>query len=82
MRHILDALVGDNSSMLVADSENVYKNLIGRITAHLIEKDLLVALDPDIAKVYQIDSLDFDTLRSLHHSKAESYPWPGIYIAL
>jgi hypothetical protein len=80
MRHVLDVLIGDNSSVLVADSENVYKNLIGRLTPHRIERDLLAALDPDIAKVYQIGSLDFDTLQSLDHSKAESYPWPGIYL--
>ena len=70
-------LLGDNSSTVVADSENVYRNLIGRLIAHRIEKDLLAALDPDVAKVYQIGSLDFDTLQSLDHSNAENYPWPG-----
>ncbi|KUJ17745.1 uncharacterized protein LY89DRAFT_669036 [Mollisia scopiformis] len=78
MRHVLDVLVIDNSSILVADSENVYKNFIDRLTPHRIEKDLLDALDPDIAKLYQIGSLDFDTLQPLDHSKAERCNWPGI----
>ncbi|RDL38772.1 uncharacterized protein BP5553_03112 [Venustampulla echinocandica] len=80
IRHVLDVLAGDNSSILVADSENVYKNLIGRLTLHRIEMSLLAALDPDIEKVHQIGPLDFDTLKSLDHSKAESYKWPGIYL--
>ena len=65
MRHILDVLVGDNSSILVANSENMCKNLIDRLTAYQIEKYLLAALDPAIERVCQFGSLDFDTLQSL-----------------
>jgi hypothetical protein len=66
--------------MLVADSENVYKSLINRLTMDQIENDLFTALDLDIAKVYQKNSLDFDTLLSLDHSKEQNYPWPGVYL--
>jgi hypothetical protein len=62
MRHLLDVLVRDNPSILFAYSENVYKNRIGRLTPHRIEKELLAALDLDMAKVYQIGLLAFDTL--------------------
>ena len=55
-------LIGENSSAVVADSENVYKDIIRGLTTDWIEMSLLAALDPDIAKVYQAGSLDFDTL--------------------
>jgi hypothetical protein len=74
IKHLLDVLVGEDSSTLVADSENVYKNLINQLGADRIEEDLFAALFSDIAEVYQIGSLDFDTLLSLDHSKAETYP--------
>ena len=53
LKHLLDVLVGDESSTLVADSENVYKNFINRLTMDRIENDLFTALDLDIVKVYQ-----------------------------
>jgi hypothetical protein len=52
LKHLLDVLVGDESSMLVADSENIYKNLINQLTVDQIENDLFNVLDLDIAKVY------------------------------
>jgi hypothetical protein len=66
--------------MLVADSENVYKDLINRLAVDRIENDLLTALDLYITEVYQTSPLDFDTLLSLDHSKAQNYPWPRIYL--
>ncbi|KAH8804702.1 hypothetical protein F5884DRAFT_796923 [Xylogone sp. PMI_703] len=78
--YILQKIVGDNSSILVVDSENVYKDLINRITIDRVQKALLAALDSELVGVYQSGTLDFPTLLSLNHSKAENYRWPGIYL--
>jgi hypothetical protein len=80
LEHLLDVLVGKESSMLLADSENVSKNLINRLTLDRIENDLFTALDLDTAEVYQTSSLDFDTLLYRDHSKAQNYPWPAVYL--
>ena len=73
-------LVGNNSSVPVADSENIYKDLIIRLTGDRIETNLFTTLDLDIAGVYQKNWLDFDTLLPLYHSKAQNHPWPGAYL--
>ncbi len=80
IRHILDLVAGVDSTTVVAESENIYKEMINHLGKEHVEEQLKIALQPDIAAVYTTGPLSLDVLLALDHSKAEQYPWPGSYL--